>query len=698
MTFSADEPKTKQLGIPKPSQGMILQRGGEELALEKTSDRFTIGLTSPQNNFPSAIPNLTHQAIPRTNLEEVQVAADELETAMATAREDENVAFASHVYQLRDHPETLVYLSDEITIQFIPKAEEEVRKTVAVEYSLVLVKPVKGIANTFVYRLTPDSPANPIKITNLLMGKAEVVTAEVDIITPFESFYTPSDSKYNQQWYLHHNGGTLLAQNSHIDVEKAWDITRGMRSVVVAIMDDAIDINHPDFQGEGKIVAPRDFKDKDFLPMPESSQESHGTACAGVAVAEENGNGVVGVAPGCALMPIRTSGYLDDRSIEDLFDWAVDNGADVISCSWGAAAVYFPLSLRQKATLNHAATEGRDGKGCVILFAAGNANRPVSGTIYERGWQQNVLSGPTKWLNGFAVHPDVIAVSACSSLNRKSAYSNWGANISVSAPSNNAPPGIWFRETGYIGTAPQVTAFLPGRGIFTTDQLGELGYNPDDFTRTFGGTSSACPVVAGVAGLIISANPDLTAQEVKQILQQSADKVVDTDPDPQLGLRMGTYANNGHSQWFGYGKVNAFKAVQRAQRKLGEGGAVSRRITASNNLGAAIPDNDKDGLDSTISVRERGTIKDIQVTVDITHEFLGDIEVNLIAPNGKKVLLQSRTLGGRNQLKATYYLESTPALKQLLQQITNGIWRLRVIDHVLGDTGRLNGWSLSLGI
>ena len=62
------------------------------------------------------------------------------------------------------------------------------------------------------------------------------------------------------------------------------------------------------------------------------------------------------------------------------------------------------------------------------------------------------------------------------------------------------------------------------------------------------------------------------------------------------------------------------------------------------------------------------------------------------------MLLQSRTLGGRNQLKATYYLESTPALKQLLQQITNGVWRLQVVDHVLGDTGRLNSWSLSLGI
>ena len=684
--------------IPETSLGLILQRGGEELALIKASDRFTIGLTSTSTNFPSAVPHISHSLIPQTNLEAIEVEATELETAMESARSQDNVAFASHVYQMRDHPQTLVYLSDEITIQFAPEVAENFRDKITNSFHLEFIKPVNGIPYSYVYRLTAQSQENPLKIANRLTRQSEIILAEANIITPQESFYRPQDDLYNQQWYLNHDGGTLLTPGSHVDAEQAWDITRGIRSIVVAIVDDAIDVNHPDFQGEGKIVAPRDFKDQDFLPMPTSSQESHGTACAGVAVAEETGSGIVGVAPGCALMPIRTSGFLDDRTIEDLFNWTVDNGADVISCSWGAAAVYFPLSLRQKAAITNAATQGRDGKGCVILFAAGNANRPVNATIYERSWPNNLLSGPTRWLNGFAVHPDVMAISACNSLSRKSAYSNWGLNISVCAPSNNAPPGAWFRETGYIGTAPEVKAFLPGRGIFTTDQLGQLGYHPGDYTRTFGGTSSACPVVAGVAALVLSANPDLKAAEVKNIVQQTADKIVDPDPDPQLGLRMGNYINNGHSQWFGYGKVNAFKAVKAARESLVQKNTIARRFTGENSISMMIPDNNPEGLESPIWISEVGTVKDIQVTVDISHEFLGDLEVSLTAPNGKTVLLQNRTLGGETNLKVTYYLETTPVLKQLLNQKTNGTWHLRVMDCVLQDTGMLNSWSLSLGV
>ncbi|WP_363318816.1 S8 family serine peptidase [Microcoleus sp. CAWBG51] len=343
-----------------------------------------------------------------------------------------------------------------------------------------------------------------------------------------------------------------------------------MRSIVIAIADDSVDLTHPDFQGQGKIVSPIDFKDGDTSPMPVAESDNHGTSCAGVAAAEENGKGTVGVAPGCALMPIRTSGFLDDESIEKIFNWAIEKGAAVISCSWGAGALYYPLSLRQSAAITKAATQGRGGRGCVILFAAGNANRPVNGAVDEKGWPNNVVGGKTNWLAGFAVHPDVIAVAASTSLNKKAAYSNWGTSISVCAPSNNAPPGTWLPETGFIATAPEVTQYLPGLGVFASDRVGVVGYDSGDYTNSFGGTSSATPVVAGVAGLVLSANPRLTAREVRGILEQTADKIVDADADPQLGNRLGNYdANSQRSDWFGYGKVNALKAVQAAVRKAG---------------------------------------------------------------------------------------------------------------------------------
>ncbi len=337
------------------------------------------------------------------------------------------------------------------------------------------------------------------------------MAAEPNIFIQEEPHYKPANSLYPEQCYLNHNSGDLLGICSHISVEQAWDITRGLRSVVVAVVDDSFDLNHPDFQSMGKVVAPRDLKENDFLPLPGEKETSHGTACAGIAVAEENATGIVGVAPGCALMPIRIMGYLDDESIEDIFNWAIDKGASVISCSCGASAVYFPLSLRQKAAITRAATQGRNGTRCVILFAAGNANYPIDGVINEQNWPKNIFKGKTAWLSGFALHPYVIAVAASTSLNKKAAYSNWGANISVCAPSNNPPPAMWFQETGFVYTQPTITTSISGLGMLTTDQLGAAGYNPGNFTNNFGSTSSATPVVDRVAALILSANPNLTA-------------------------------------------------------------------------------------------------------------------------------------------------------------------------------------------
>jgi subtilisin family serine protease len=684
---------------PKTSLGMILQRGGEELALEKVSDRFTV---RPAQNISSKDLSIVNwgswqRHIPTVNLELFTVNPNNLDAAMAAARNSQSIIFASHVYQIKNSPGNFVYLDDQITIQFAPGVNTAKIQVVAASLDLKLDKPVDGLNNTFVFTVGKQATENPIKITNRLQSLPEVLAAEANIVMQQEPHYQPRDPLFSQQWYLSHQGGNQLALNSHIAVEKAWDITRGVRSVVVAVVDDSFDLNHPDFQGSGKIVAPRDLKENDFLPLPGEKEASHGTACAGIAIAEENGTGISGVAPGCAFMPIRTTGYLDDESIEQIFDWAIAKGASVISCSWGASAVYFPLSMRQRAAITKAATTGRNGKGCVILFAAGNANRPVSGVVNERNWAKNILSGDTKWLSGFAVHPDVITVAASTSMNKKSAYSNWGENISVCAPSNNAPPGMWFQSTGYVYTQPGIAVALAGLGVFTTDQLGAAGYDPGNFTSTFGGTSSATPVVAGVAGLILSANPDLTARQVNNILEETADKIVDPEADLQLGRREGSYNEKGHSQWFGYGKVNAARAVAAAQKLRTNINSANRQISAKNINTIGIPDNNRQGIKSAIAFSDPGSVRDIQITININHDFLGDLEIYLIAPNKQQVLLQNRTLGRRNKLSANFSLVTHPNLTQLTNQPAAGRWYLWIIDYAPEDIGTLNNWELTLG-
>jgi subtilisin family serine protease len=678
---------------------MVLQRGGEELALEKMGDRFTVRPITGQSLDPliQQVGATATQEISSVQLIELRVDPNRLEQAMQLARASRQIAFASHVYRLQNSPNTLIYLTDEVTVQFTAQVDSAAVEALATSLGLQTAQPLEGVPHAFIFHVTDQAQTNPIKLANQLMRRPDVLAAEPNVAIKTQLMYRPRDPDYPKQWYLNNNGGSDLAPGSHIFAEAAWDITRGTRSVVVAVADDGFDLNHPDFQGQGKIVAPKDLKDGSSLPLPRDPNENHGTACAGVAIAEENGVGIAGVAPGCSFMPIRTTGFLDDATVEQIFNWAMQQGAWVISCSWGPSLVYYSLSLRQKAVINRAATQGRNGKGCVITFAAGNANRPVNGTVNEQGWPGNVLQGPTAWLSGFAVHPDVIAVAASSSLNKKAAYSNWGANISVCAPSNNAPPGMWLQETGYTYTTPAINTALPGRGVYTTDRLGPAGYSPGSFTSDFGGTSSACPVIAGVAALVLSANPDLTAQDVKLILQETADKIVDNDPDPQFGFRRGTYDGNGHSQWFGYGKINAARAVQAAQQRRTVAPA-SQRIQQQNTTVIDIPDFNPQGAVSVIQIPVAGTVRDLQVSVDIEHSFLSDLEITLIPPQGKGVLLQSRTLGRLTRLQRTYSLNDTPFLKTLLGSSASGQWQLQVIDAAPLNTGRLRSWQLSVGI
>ncbi|MDJ0704745.1 MAG: S8 family serine peptidase [Leptolyngbyaceae cyanobacterium MO_188.B28] len=697
-----ENPSPQGLQITEPNDSVILQRGGEELILAKAVDRFTL---QPATSDANTLPQLREQIQPHSirpvalgQLQEWVVSPSELESAIQAARQSSEVAFASHVYRMQVSDQTWVYLTEQITVQFAPQVSFAVVQSIAAELGLLQTASVEGIPRTFVFEATKAAIANPIKLANQLMRRPEVLAAEPNVVLQSQQTYRPADHLYATQWHLHHTGGFNLNANSHIGAEKAWDITRGSRSVVIAVADDGFDLNHPDFQGKGKLVAPQDLKRRDGLPMPNRDTDNHGTAVAGLAIAEETRSGVVGVAPGCAFMPIQTTGFLDDVSIEQLFKWAVDHGASVISCSWAAASVYAPLTIRQRSAISRAATQGRDGKGCVILFAAGNANRPLKGFIQEKGWPNNVLKGNKNWLSGFAVHPDVITVSASTSLNRKAAYSNWGQDVSVAAPSNNGPPVMSLPNLGrLVNTGPEISPQQPGRGLVTSDRTGRAGYTPEDYVHGFGGTSSACPVVAGVAGLMLSANPDLTAREVKQILQETADKIIDPNPDPQLRLRLGTYDNRGHSQWFGYGKVNAFKAVQAAQRRR-KSRRLTRTIRGQSSRSVSIPDNDPNGVVSVIRITQRGFIQDIQIRVDVEHSFLGDITLTLLAPSGEQILLQGRTLGRATHLRETYTLNSTYNLSRLLNQSVSGQWRLKAVDLAPANTGKLNSWELVIGV
>jgi hypothetical protein len=198
----------------------------------------------------------------------------------------------------------------------------------------------------------------------------------------------------------------------------------------------------------------------------------------------------------------------------------------VVSCSWGARAKRFVLSTRATRAIERCAREGRGGLGTVICFAAGNENRDIYAPA------QNSI-------NGFATHPDVIAVAACTSRDQRSDYSNFGTGIFVCAPSSGA--GGWG-----ITTADVMGQYTRG------DQTFEAGYSPGAYTDDFGGTSSAAPLVAGVCALLFSIRPELSAAEVRELLQRTARRIGGES----------AYDARGHSRQFGYGCVNAEAAVE----------------------------------------------------------------------------------------------------------------------------------------
>jgi subtilisin family serine protease len=323
-------------------------------------------------------------------------------------------------------------------------------------------------------------------------------------------------------------------------VDKAHRITRG-EGITIAVIDDGVDIHHVEFDRPGKIVAPRDETFDTDDPSPKNVDDNHGTCCAGVACA----SGIKkasGVAPAARLMPIRNVSELGSKDEADAIAWAVDHGADVISCSWGPEDGAWwnsrdklhgrrhPISPLTSDAFHYAVTQGRGGKGCVIIFAAGNGNEDAD-------------------LDRYINHPEVIAVSACNDRGKKSVYSDFGKCIWVCFPSND------FEAKNFRHPAPLTS------GIWTTDRGGKKGYrekeNFADYTDCFGGTSSAAPGVAGVCALILAANPALGWVDVKDILRLSADRI---------DLAKGKYNDDGHSIYYGYGRVNAGKAVEMAKR------------------------------------------------------------------------------------------------------------------------------------
>ncbi|MBK7409735.1 MAG: S8 family serine peptidase [Saprospirales bacterium] len=521
---------------------LTIKSGKGELRLRKSSSLVGLKAKNPEQvegtDFVSEKVFENMGGFQVVSLQKGEMGVDE---QLDEVRKKDEILLGSHVYYAEGSKNPII-ATGEILIEFQEETDESEQQLVLDEFYLEMVE--RRTDYQIIAKVTAKSP-NPFKVAQFLQKISLVKLAEPDLDTPLDhyDFRPPNDTLLAHQWHLR-NTGRIVDTNyptkwgADAKVIDAWARMGNMGSseVVVAIVDNGFDLSHPDLAG--KIYKPYDFWTRSSQLYTNDPRFAHGTPCASLALASSNGTGIVGVAPNAKFMPVSGTSF-SWRATEEIFDYCTQNGADIISCSWGTIDQANSLNSLKEQAITKAAKQGRNGKGCIILFAVGNDDKD--------------------YVSYYAAHPDVIAVGACTSKDEFARYSNRGRQVSICAPSNGDWPLIAARSWWDQGD----TRFQ-GNQRFWAD-----GRSRGDKYMHFGGTSGATPIVAGICALMLSVNPDLTAKEVKQILKDTADKIGSP----------GEYIN-GHSSRYGYGRVNADRAVAEAIRRRTQGTTPSPVVSA----------------------------------------------------------------------------------------------------------------------
>jgi len=485
--------------------------------------------------------------------------------------------------------------------------------------------------------------------------------------------FTPNDPYYANQWHLENTGGY-----PDVNVVPAWNRDLTGAGVTIGIVDDSLQSTHPDLSPNYVAADSYDFADSDPVPDPVLTDDNHGTSVGGVAAARGgNAIGVSGAAPWAGLAGLRTDLSLSAVAAATLYHSSGANtNIKVKNHSYGHDTPY----VSHVSTVNALITS--DGAGTIHAFAAGN-ERAAHSYYYDVDGSGGFTPDVDMAVDADANKKhdqstrQTLTIGALGADSVFSSYSSWGANLVATTPSNGAL----------------------GLGIVTADRTGADGYNDGseaigdaDYTDSFGGTSSASPLAAGIMALGKQANTALNGRMAKHLLALTSFTVDPSDANPMGGWNTNA-AGVDFNQNYGFGLIDADAFTQQAVNYVGVTSEVSE-TTGTVAVGAAIPDNGDDAttVSRTFNLANPGglPLEDVEVHLDVTHTWRGNVQAVLTSPGGTASRLMYQ-----NGADSWNNIDWTFASNEFWGEDPAGTWTLELQDWVAGDVGTWNSYSMT---
>ncbi len=574
------------------------------------------------------------------------------------------------------------------------------------------------------------------------VGTTEGVTildANENIVSFFD-IEVVGDPLTEYAWHLQNRGQKTFSMHSgkqgedmHIVDAIRMGITG--KNARIALSDDGLELLHEDLAENIIQGASRNYRKATPYggdPTPLLSEDGHGTAVAGLIGAKGwNGHGARGVAPDAKLMGFNFLASDVDYKDSILLNQVTPREGsdfDILNQSWGSAppqdcklpVEYHIESAEYVAQLKSLALRGRQGKGAVVVKAAGNEfyNCPEftsAGAL--KFWTTYPMNA-----SGDCSYPYMVCVGALDSNGVKASYSSTGSSMWVSGLGgesgfDHSVNAIYRKlENIYRLYDPALIStdltscsrgFSPGNGNSFDSQNTDL--NPGcNYTSTMSGTSGATPTVSGVVALMMEANPNLTWRDVKYILAKTATQVDvnisdQTRPwDPPGYIYEPKWITNAAGfkfhNWYGFGRVDALEAIKLAKnysQNLGNmietTDSAGNWIHMSENLYLNIPDFNSLGVSSSLNVAEDLVVETVQVKIKIDHPFAGDIGIELISPAGTKSVL----MNVNNALTEDGLDDIILLSNAFYGERTAGNWTVHIVDGMGDVVGKLIHWGIN---